>query len=33
MLAFTDFSIESLIEFITMYKDNPAPLERRDTPD
>ena len=29
-MAFTDFGIESLIELIKMYKDNPALLKRYD---
>ena len=30
VLAFTDFGIESLIELIKMYKDNPTLLKRYD---
>ena len=30
VLAFTDFGIESLIEFIKMYKDDPTLLKRYD---
>jgi hypothetical protein len=32
LLAFTDFGIESLIELIKMYKDNPTLLKRYDPP-
>jgi len=32
VLAFTDFGIESLIELIKMYKDNPTLLKRYDPP-
>jgi hypothetical protein len=30
VLAFTDFGIESLIELINMYEDDPTPLKRYD---
>ena len=32
LLAFTDFGIESLIEPIKTYKDNPTLLKRYDSP-